>query len=174
MKVDPQKRVAIYAAKAVRGQIIARSLRLCGIAVSLHAHPEAAIAMIEKGEAGLLLVDVNNHLQAESELIRSLVRHLAGRLLITHTDPRDRTTLEALGVDGQNCLGGPLDPEQIYVAVEAFFAAGGAVWNLPRTGFVEKSGAGVSGAAGSAKYSGAPCAPRAAGQEGGGRPRRDG
>ena len=68
-------------------------------------------------------MDVNNHLQAESELIGSLARHLADSLLITHTDPHDRATLEALGIDPQNCIGGPLDPEQIYVAVEAFFAA---------------------------------------------------
>ena len=125
MKSDPPKSVAIYAAKTVRGQIIARSLALCGIAVSLDTRPEAALARIEKGEAGLLLVDVNNHLQAESELIGSLARHLADSLLITHTDPHDRATLEALGIDSQNCIEGPLDPEQIYVAVEAFFAAGG-------------------------------------------------
>ena len=132
MKSDPPKSVAIYAAKTVRGQIIARSLALCGIAVSLDARPEAALVRIEKGEAGLLLVDVNNHLQAESELIGSLARHLADSLLITHTDPHDRATLEALGIDPQNCIGGPLDPEQIYVAVEGFFAAGGGSGSAAR------------------------------------------
>jgi penicillin-binding protein 1A len=124
MKVDPKKTVAIYAAKTLRGQIIARSLALCGIDASLDTQPAAAVARIEKGEAGLLLVDVNNHLQAEIELVGSLVRHLADSLLITYTDPHDCATLKALGVDPENCIGGPLDPEQIYVAVEAYFGTG--------------------------------------------------
>ena len=124
MKNDPPKGVAVYAAKSVRGQIIARSLALCGIAASLDGHPDQAVARIERGEAGLLLVDVNNHLQAEIELIGDLARHLADRLLITHTNPRDLATLEALGIDPENCIGGPLDPERIYVAVETFRAAG--------------------------------------------------
>ena len=122
MKADRKKGVAIYAAKTVRGQIIARSLAVCGIAVTLDSDPTAAIAKIEKGEAALLVVDVNNHLQAEVDLVRSLAAHLADCLLVTHTDPHDLATLVALGIEEENCICGPLDPEQIFVAVDTFFA----------------------------------------------------
>ena len=122
MKADRKKSVAIYAAKTVRGQIIARSLAVCGISVTLDSDPTAAIAKIEKGEATLLLVDVNNHLQAEIDLMRSLAAHLVDCLLVTHTDPRDLAALEEMGISGENCISGPLDPEQIFVAVDAFFA----------------------------------------------------
>lgn len=124
MNADGAQSVAIYAAKTVRGQIIARSLTLCGIAATLDADPRAAVARIEAGEAALLVVDVNNHLQAEIGLLRSLAAHLSGSLLVTHTNPRDRSALEGLGVAAGACLGGPLDPEEILVAVKAFFAAG--------------------------------------------------
>jgi penicillin-binding protein 1A len=122
MRADDKKGVAIYAAKTVRGQIIAKSLAVCGIPASFDSDPTAAIAKIEKGEAALLVVDVNNHLRDEIDLVRSFAVHLADCLLITHTDPRDLATLEALGIDGANCISGPLDPERIYVAVDAFFA----------------------------------------------------
>jgi len=121
MKTDRKKGVAIYAAKTVRGQIIAKSLAVCGIPATLDSDPTAAIARIEKGEATLLLVDVNNHLQAEIDLVRSLAGHLADGLLVTHTDPRDLAVLQEMGIDGANCISGPLDPEQIFVAVDTFF-----------------------------------------------------
>ncbi len=122
MKADRKKGVAIYAAKTVRGQIIARSLAVCGIPATLDSDPIAAITKLEKGEATLLVVDVNNHLQAEVDLLRAIATHLADCLLVTHTDPRDLAALEEMGIDGENCISGPLDPEQIFVAVDAFFA----------------------------------------------------
>lgn len=123
MKTNRGKGVAIYAAKAVRGQIIARSLAVCGIPSTLDADPAAAVARIENGEAALLVVDVNNHLQSEIGLMQSIAAHLTDCLLVTHTDPHDRTTLLKMGIDGENCISGPLDPEQIFVAVDAFFSA---------------------------------------------------
>ena len=131
-KIDPQKRVAIYAAKTVRGQIIARSLAMCGISVTLDNDPMNAIKKIESGAADLLVVDVNNHLRAEIDLVRSLAAHLADSLLVTHTDPRDLAILENMGIDGSICIGGPLDPEQIFVFVDAFFAADPAMRRLDR------------------------------------------
>ena len=125
MKTDRKKGVAIYAAKTVRGQIIAKSLAVCGIPATLDSDPIAAITKLEKGEATLLVVDVNNHLQAEIGLMRSLAAHLADCLLVTHTDPRDLAALQEMGIDGANCISGPLDPEQIFVAVDAFFAIAG-------------------------------------------------
>ena len=122
MKADGSKGVAIYAAKTVRGQIIAKSLAVCGVSVTLDADPAAAIAKLETGEAALLLVDVNNHLQSEAELVRTMALHLADCMLVTHTDPRDLAALEEMGIDRANCISGPLDPEQIFVAVDAFFA----------------------------------------------------
>jgi len=123
MRTDRKKSVAIYAARTVRGKIIARSLAVCGISVTLDDDPDAAIRKIESGAATLLVVDVNNHLQEEIELVRGMATHLADCLLVTHTDPRDRTVLEDMGIDGTRCIGGPLDPEQTFVAVETFFAA---------------------------------------------------
>ena len=58
MRADGKKGVAIYAAKTVRGQIIAKSLAVCGIPASFDSDPTAAIAKIEKGEAALLVVDL--------------------------------------------------------------------------------------------------------------------
>lgn len=145
MKADRKKGVAIYAAKTVRGQIIAKSLAVCGISATLDSDPTAAIAKIEKGEATLLLVDVNNHLQAEIDFMRSLAAHLVDCLLVTHTDPRDLAALEEMGINGENCISGPLDPEQIFVAVDAFFGiadhskpidrqASGKRWRLSERG----------------------------------------
>jgi len=119
---DRQKRVAIYAARTVRGQIIAKSLAVCGLRVTLDSDPAAAIKKLESGEAALLVVDVNNHLQEEIELVRSLAMHMTDGLLVTHTNPRDLGVLQGLGIDAANCIGGALDPEQIFVAVEGFFA----------------------------------------------------
>lgn len=124
MRTDHPKCVAVYAAKTVRGQIIVRSLALYGIAATLHRDAATAVAQLESGAAALLVVDVNNHLSSETKVLRSLAAHLGSGMLVTHTNPLDRPALEALGIATEACIGGPLDPEEIIVAVEAFLAEG--------------------------------------------------
>ena len=52
--------VAIYASTKVRGEIIAKTLSVCGIQTNLLEDPDAAITMMVRGESALVIVDVNN------------------------------------------------------------------------------------------------------------------
>ena len=115
--------VAIYATNKVRGQIIAKTLSVCGIRTDLLEDPEAAITMLERGECTLVIIDVNNSFHDNISVVQGIA--IAGSfpefVLVLHSNPIDLSYLAKTGLREDQCLAGRLDPEIVFLMVQDLF-----------------------------------------------------
>jgi len=110
--------IAIYATNKVRGQIIAKTLSVCGIRTDLLEDPDAAIPMMERGESTLVIVDVNNCFHDNISVVQSIAGSFPDFVLVLHSDSIDFSRLAKTGLREDQCLGGPLDPEAVFLKVQ--------------------------------------------------------
>ncbi len=113
--------VVIYATNKVRGQIIAKTLSVCGIRTDLVEEPDSAINMLERGECTLVIIDINNSFHDNISVVQSIAGVLPKFILVLHSDPIDLSHLAKTGLREDQCLGGPLDPEAVFLMVQDLF-----------------------------------------------------
>ncbi len=110
--------VVIYATNKVRGQIIAKTLSVCGIRADLMGDPDAAITMLERGESTLVIIDINNSFHDHLSVVQGIAGVFPEFILVLHSDPIDLSHLVKMGLKEDQCLGGPLDPEAVFLMVQ--------------------------------------------------------
>jgi penicillin-binding protein 1A len=113
-----KQKVAIYTTTQIRGQIISRTLSVCGIQTEMVDEPDAAVSMIEQGEARLVVIDVNNCFTDNVPAIEAIAGRFPEFVLILHGNAVDLSHLSDVGLGENQCLGGPLDPEAVFVKVQ--------------------------------------------------------
>jgi len=111
-------KVAIYTAKKIRGQIISKTLSVCGVQTDIVEDPDTAIAMIECAESRLVIVDVNNCLDEKLSVVQAVARRIPEFVLVIHSNPDDLSLLTEMGLREAQCLCGPLDPEAVFLKVK--------------------------------------------------------
>ena len=111
-------KVAIYATNQVRGQIIAKTLSVCGIRTDIVEDPDAAVTKLERGESTLAIVDVNTCFHDHVSIVQGIAGSFPEFVLILHSDPIDFSRLAKTGLREHQCMGGPLDPEAVFLKVQ--------------------------------------------------------
>jgi len=110
--------VAVYATNEIRGQIIVKTLTVCGIRAELIEEPDDAIIKLESGEFTLFIIDVNKNFHDKMAFIQGIATVFPEFVLILHTDPVDFSNLKKTGIKEDQCLSGPLDPEKVFLMVQ--------------------------------------------------------
>ena len=111
-------KVAIYATNQVRGQIIAKTLSVCGIRTDLLKDPDDVVTMMERVESALVIVDVNNCFHDNIAVVQGIAGGFSEFVLVLHSDPIDFSRLAKTGMREDQCIGGPLDPEAVFLKVQ--------------------------------------------------------
>jgi len=128
--------VAIYASTKVRGEIIAKTLSVCGIQTNLLEDPDAAITMMVRGESALVIVDVNNCFKDKISVVQGIAGRFPEFVLLIHSNSIDHSYLAETGLREDQCLGGPLDPEAVFLKVKDLLKeikAKYGYYNFPKT-----------------------------------------
>jgi len=102
----------------IRGQIIAKTLSACGIRADLRDDPDDAITMMERGESSLVIVDVNSCFADNISVVQTIAGSFPNFTLILHTYPIDFSHLAKTGLREDQCMGGHLDPEAVFLKVQ--------------------------------------------------------
>jgi penicillin-binding protein 1A len=113
-----REKVAVYSSKKVRGQIIAKTLSVCGIQTEIVEDRVAVIARVERAESRLVVVDVNSSLADDLSFVQDIAFRFPEFVLVVHNNPMDLVHLMKMGLRQDQCLGGPLDPEAVFLKVD--------------------------------------------------------
>ena len=116
-------RVAIYPSKTIRGQVIAKTLSVCGIQTEAADDPESAVALLERGDVRLIILDVNNTFAGKIPALQSIAGRFPEFVLVIHSNPKDFPHLAEMGLRDDQCLGGPLDPEAVLLNTQTLLKA---------------------------------------------------
>jgi len=130
-------KVAIYASKKIRGQIIAKTLSACGIQTDIVEDPDTAIAMIECAESRMVIVDVNNGLDEKLSVVQAVAKRIPEFVLVLHSNPSHLSLLTEMGLREAQCLCGPLDPEAVFLKIKELLKeikAKYGYFSFPKTG----------------------------------------
>ena len=80
--------------------------------------PDAAITMLERGESTLVIIDINNSFHDHLSVVQDIAGVFPEFVLVLHSDPIDLSHLVKTGLKEDQCLGGPLDPEAVFLMVQ--------------------------------------------------------
>jgi len=111
-------KVAIYAPRKVRREIIAKTLSVCEIETEIIEDPVTALSCLERGEARLVIIDVNNCFDEKISVIQDVASRFPEFVLVIHSKPVDLSLLGKMGLRDDQCVGGPLDPEAVFLKVQ--------------------------------------------------------
>ena len=111
-------KVAIFSLKEIRGQIIAKTLSVCGIQTDIVKDPETAVTQLERAESRLVVIDLNNSLNEKLPLVQDLLVRFPEFVLVLHGNAKDVSHLKQMGLRNNQCLSGPLDPEAVFIRVQ--------------------------------------------------------
>ncbi len=111
-------KVAIFSLKEIRGQIIAKTLSVCGIQTEIVKDPETAVTQLERAESRLVVIDLNNSLDEKLPLVQDLMVRFPEFVLVLHGNAKKVSHLKEMGLRNDQCLSGPLDPEAVFIRVQ--------------------------------------------------------
>ncbi len=111
-------KVAIYTSNKIRGQIIDKTLSVCGIQTQIVDDPDTAVTQLECGEIRLVIIDVNSTINENVSVLETIAGRFPEFVLIIYSNPKDFSHLAEWGLLENQCLCGPLDPEALFQKVE--------------------------------------------------------